>query len=92
MLFMIGCISCSANIDSTYIQSTGWIYSNGYRISDFLQFDSSGTYSIRGDTILFQLKPVGIIKACNKRRYDLQITSLDGDQTGYYMDEQEMMH
>jgi hypothetical protein len=83
--------SCKRSIDLAYIKTTGWSYSEGYRITDFMVFDRSSGYTISGDTILFGGKPRGKIVSLDKRNFDLTIVSLDGQMKGHYMDEKEML-
>jgi hypothetical protein len=84
--------SCRSQIDVEYIKSTGWSYSDGYWVTDFFTFDTSGYYSIKGDTIFVHGKPQALIVDLDKKSFDLTITSLDGKKTGHYMDEREMQH
>lgn len=86
MLFMIG---CAGSIDVNYIKSTGWTYDSGYRISDYIRFDSTGIYAIKGDTIYKQDIPAAVIKQVNKRKFDLEIQSIESGEIGHYMDDKE---
>jgi hypothetical protein len=94
ILFVISLfvVSCKHSIDTDYIKSTGWAYSEGYRVTDFLTFDASGYYSIRHDTLFIHGKPRAVIIDLDKESYDLTIRSLDGKKEGHYMDEREMFH
>jgi hypothetical protein len=83
--------SCKHSIDVAYIKATGWSYSEGYRITDFMVFDKSSGYKISGDTIFFEDKPRGKIVSLDKRNFDITIESLDGQKKGHYMDEKEML-
>ena len=82
--------SCKSNIDIEYIKSTGWSYDKVYRVTDFISFKQGLSYSINGDTIIFENKPRAIIISLDKGAYDLTIKSLDGKNIGHYMDEREM--
>jgi|SRR5450432_2147975 len=84
--------SCNSSIDVEYIKSTGWSYSEGYRVTDFLTFDKTGYYTIKNDTLFVDGRPRALIAGLNKKKYDLTIKSLDGGKEGHYMDEKEMQH
>jgi len=83
--------SCKPKIDIEYIKSTGWSYSDGYRVTDYFTFDKSGYYSIRNDTLFVDNKPRAIIIRLDRKFYNLTIRSLDGKKTGNYMDDEEMI-
>ncbi len=80
---------CSSSIDISYIKSTGWTYNSGYRISDYIRFDTTGIYEIKNDTIYKQNEPAAIIKRVNKRHFDLEIKSIESGEIGHYMDDRE---
>jgi len=83
--------SCKPKIDIEYIKSTGWSYSDGYRVTDYCTFDKSGYYSIKNDTLFVDNIPRAIIICLDKKSYNLTIRSLDGKQIGHYMDDREMI-
>jgi hypothetical protein len=84
--------ACKHPIDVAYIKSTGWSYADGYRVTDFMNFDQGTGYIIKGDTIFFEDKPRALIVVLDKKAFDLTIESLDGKRVGHYMDEREMFH
>lgn len=81
---------CQNNIDTNYIKSTFWIYSDGYRIADFIKFDSTKLFVLHGDTILYKNIPKAVIVNYDKSNTNLIIKSLDKGQIGNYMDEIEI--
>jgi len=91
--FLVILFGCKSKSDSniTYIKSTMWIYGDGYRIADFIKFDSTQLFSLQGDTILFRKIPKAIIVDYSKSNFNLQIKSLDNGKIGNYMDEIEML-
>ena len=90
MLFLL--CSCKSPIDVGYIKSTGWSYTEGFRVTDYLTFDNSGYYSIRNDTIFVDNKPRALIIDLDKKAFDLTIRSLDGKNIGHYADDREMLN
>ncbi len=79
-------VSCKRSIDYDYVKSAEWLYAKGFRVTDYLVFDKTNYYSIKGDTLLVQGKPKAIIISADKGKFDLTIQSLDGKSIGHYED------
>jgi hypothetical protein len=92
LLILMALPACKSPLDIDYIKSTGWSYDGGYRITDFLTFDTTGYYSIKVDTIFVENKPQAIILSLDKKEFHLSIRSLDGEKVGHYTDERGMLH
>lgn len=83
-------IGCTSSTDLSYIESTGWTYDSGYRISDYVTFDSTHIYELRHDTIFMNGYAKATIKYLKKRSFDLKIQSIETGEIGHYMDDKEM--
>jgi hypothetical protein len=88
-LSLILCAACTNRIDVKHIESTEWMYNNGYNAADLLRFDSSNLCSIKKDTLFVDGQPRALIINLDKKANDLTVRSLDGKKEGHYIDEWE---
>ena len=79
-------ISCSSEIDHSYISSRQWIYESGYQASGTVGLDfTNGSSTLKGDTIYTDGAPVAIVTALYKSDNILKLKSLSGEE-GKYLD------
>lgn len=92
-ILFISCNNITSNsIDINYITSKDWLYSSGYRVTDFIKFDSTGYFRITGDTLFVNGIAKALIIASDKKNFDLKISSLNRKETGHYEDTEDMYH
>lgn len=81
--FLLSCTTLSPD----HIKGHQWLYGEGYRIGDKLQFDNK-KYSIDGDTILRSQVPVAVIVMTSGdllgSNNDITIQSLATGEEGLY--------
>ena len=69
------------------IRKIHWKYGEGFNIGDWLEFDN-GTYSIEGDTIYKNDKPIAIVLAVKGGILgdddEMDIKSINGTEKGTY--------
>jgi hypothetical protein len=59
-LLSISLLPHCTTLSPDHIKNHQWLYGQGYRIGDKLQFDNK-SYSVRGDTILKSDLPVAVV-------------------------------
>jgi hypothetical protein len=78
---------CCTTLSPDHIKGHQWLYGEGYRIGDKLQFDNK-TFSFRGDTILKSDLPVAVIVMTSGdllgSNNDITIQSLATGEEGLY--------
>jgi len=88
-VIILSTYSCENNsIPDKYITSTEWVLDEGdiKTVGDFLLFDSTKFYTLSNDTIFRLNSPVGIIFEIDTVRGVLEIKSLDGLESGTWLD------
>jgi hypothetical protein len=79
--------SACTTLSPDHIKDHQWLYGEGYRISDKLQFDDK-TFSFHGDTILKSNLPVAVIVMTSGdligSNNDITIQSLATGEEGLY--------
>jgi hypothetical protein len=79
-------LSCTS-LSNDHIKGHRWLYGEGYRISDHLQFDNK-SLSIDGDTILKSNLPIAIVVMTSGdllgNNNDITIQSLATGEEGLY--------
>lgn len=78
--------------DLDIIKSNTWEWDSGFKVGvgDMLDFDINDVvFGIRGDTIYYNGEPKALIKSLSKKNMLLMVTSLNRQQTGYYINIEE---
>jgi hypothetical protein len=95
LTFVLLITSCNNEpVDSAYIKSALWSYDGGFKIGkgDFLLFDDKEKlFDLKADTIYCEGKPRAIIKDVDKKRFTMQVQSIDGKETGRYRNTEESL-
>lgn len=80
-------------IDTVYVKSALWSWSKGFKVGDgdFIEFEKSNFYTLKGDTILRKGVPRATIIKLDKKNFLMKIKTLDGKQEGEYRDEAESL-
>lgn len=94
IFFVVIISSCNNDIDYQYIKSKTWNHDSGFKIGkgDIVEFKGSQTlFELKEDTIYYDSQPRAIIKALNKKYYNLTVTSIDGKETGSYRNDDESL-
>ena len=80
-------VTCCTTLSPEHIRDHQWLYGQGYRIGDQLQFDNK-TYSFNGDTILKSNLPIAVIVMSSGdllgNNNDITIQSLATGEEGIY--------
>jgi hypothetical protein len=84
-------ISHISSPDLSYVKKEMWSYNGGFKVGkgDFVEFEKSGLFKLQQDTIYYNGEPRAIIKRLNKHFYEMTVSSLDGKQTGTYINTEE---
>lgn len=83
--------SCKLSFDDYVKSKDAWVYKSGYNIDD-MNFNLDSGFSIKNDTIFFENKPKAIVTDVSRLKGELTIKSLDGKQTGHYVDVRNVIH
>src|SRR5687767_14138904 len=59
-ILSISLLPCCTTLSPDHIKGHQWLYGEGYRIGDKLQFDNK-TFSVKGDTILKSNLPIAVV-------------------------------
>ena len=91
LLFFI--TSCYNNSNTNYVKSKVWSYDRGFKLGkgDFITFDTSRIFELRGDTIFYQGKPGARIQNIDRKNFVMNLRSLDGKQDGTYRNVEESL-
>jgi hypothetical protein len=86
--FALLMFACNKPLDAEYIKSKIWTFQGGYKIGkgDFMIFDANKIYKLKNDTIFYLNEPKALIIQLDKTKFTLKVKSLNGQQTGAYMD------
>lgn len=84
-------ISHISSPDLSYVKEKMWSYNGGFKIGkgDFIDFEKSGLFKLQQDTIYYNGEPRAIVSRLNKHFYEMIVSSLDGKQTGTYINIEE---
>jgi hypothetical protein len=77
--------------DIEYIKQQSWLYESGAKLGtgDWMDFDDTTYYSVKGDTIFKESKPLGRIQNINKTSFSLKIFSFKDNSNGIYVSSAE---
>jgi hypothetical protein len=86
-ILSIACLPSCTTLSPEHIKDHQWLYGEGYRIGDKLQFDNK-TFSFHGDTILKSNLPVAVVVMTSGdligSNNDITIQSLATGEEGLY--------
>jgi hypothetical protein len=86
-ILIIPLLPCCTTLSPEHIKDHQWLYGEGYRIGDKLQFDNK-TFSFNGDTILKSNLPIAVIVMTSGdllgNNNDITIQSLATGEEGLY--------
>jgi hypothetical protein len=86
-ILSIPLFTCCTTLSPEHIKDHQWLYGEGYRIGDKLQFDNK-TFSVNGDTILKSNLPVAVVVMTSGdllgSNNDITIQSLATGEEGLY--------
>jgi hypothetical protein len=86
-ILSIPLFTCCTTLSPEHIKDHQWLYGEGYRIGDKLQFDNK-TFSVNGDTILRSNLPVAVVVMTSGdllgSNNDITIQSLATGEEGLY--------
>jgi len=75
---------CTQRSDDAYIKSGLWSLESGYGEGDFIDFDESGYYKLKGDTLFRMDKALAVISRLDRKEQRLYLYYLHGNRTGVY--------
>jgi len=86
-ILSIPLFTCCTTLSPDHIKGHQWLYGEGYRLGDKLQFDNK-TFSVNGDTILRSNLPVALVVMTSGdllgSNNDITIQSLATGEEGLY--------
>lgn len=93
LLFFFTMISCNNPVDANYVKSKMWSYNGGFKVGqgDFITFDDTKIFDLRGDTIYYNNNPRAIIKSVDKKNFTMKLSSLNGKEIGTYRNTEESL-
>ncbi|MFW5879786.1 MAG: hypothetical protein ACOCUV_03070 [bacterium] len=79
-----GCISGNKNVNIEYIKSNTWQHEKGFKVGegDFMEFEDTTLYNLKGDTIFYKGERKAVIKSFNSK---YNILKIKGISVGYYI-------
>ena len=94
LLFVIGsCSDIQVNADDiSYVKINTWVWDKGFKIGegDFISFDSdSSIFLLKNDTIYNKTIPKAIIRKVERKNHELIVSSIDGKNSGVYINIEE---
>jgi hypothetical protein len=94
LLFLFNSCNTKKNTstDIDYVKLNTWQWDIGFKIGegDFVSFDSASlVFALTHDTIYYKGHPKAIIKKVVKQNNELIVSSIDGNNSGVYINIQE---
>jgi hypothetical protein len=76
--------ACQQFSDRAFIEARLWSLQSGYGVGDFIDFDDSNYYTLRGDTLYRMNEALAVIKSLDRRERRLYLRFLQCDSIGVY--------